>query len=142
MMKRLTPLAFALLVLGGLLTGALAGTSPAAEENASEASDPLKTEGESAEPGSDVFMTLPEVFVYAQKMQQDIRKVPTSIVNYSAQEIAGRCLLPHARPFRTEGQQAFGRDDPQHAGHHFRQLGLCQPFRGHVRGRRLCERRL
>lgn len=76
MMKRLTPLAFALLVLGGLLTGALAGTSPAAEENASEASDPLETEGESAEPGSDVFMTLPEVFVYAQKMQQDIRKVP------------------------------------------------------------------
>ena len=104
MMKRLTPLAFALLVLGGLLTGALAGTSPAAEENASEASDPLKTEGESAEPGSDVFMTLPEVFVYAQKMQQDIRKVPTSIVNYSSQEIADAGIKDMADVFsRTPG---------------------------------------
>ena len=104
MMKRLTPLAFALLVLGGLLTGALAGTSPAAEENASEASGPLKTEGESAEPGSDVFMTLPEVFVYAQKMQQDIRKVPTSIVNYSSQEIADAGIKDMADVFsRTPG---------------------------------------
>lgn len=54
---------------------------------AAETVEGAEEEGANTAPRSERLTELPEIVVYSQKIAQDIRKVPTSVVNYSEKDI-------------------------------------------------------